>query len=144
MATPAPTPSKHPGVVLTFGMSIFFALFGFLIYKTYFKPVPKSPAEFSAPTSTCAGAENSFFAPERGITRIKVPLSPTCWTGWVHTPPDWPGWEYISTGPGGLWIQFLNGPSLWIPSGETIPFGVRRGIFRASSSDGELHVRISH
>lgn len=103
---------------------------------------PKSSAEFPMPTKTCSGLKNSFFEPERGITKIRVPLAKECWTGWVNTPPEWEKWEFQWTGPGGIWIQFLNDKPIWLPPNSSIPFGIKRGIFRASGN-GNIFVSLT-
>ena len=75
MATPVPTASKHPGVVLTLTILIFLSLFGFLLYETL-KPKPTPPI--------CVGASLTEF--KVGDVVIGKPLSMECSTGWIRIP----------------------------------------------------------
>lgn len=112
------------------------------VAPTVENPTSASMAEFPKPASTCEGAGNLFFNPAEGRVKIETQLAKECWTGWVNTPPDWKDWEFQWTGSGGIWIQFLNEEPMWLPSKSSIPFGTKRGVFRAAGN-GQLFASLT-
>ena len=107
--------------------------------------IDKSPSSadaagaFPAPTG-CLGKDDRQFLPETGIRKVKVPMSKTCFSGFITTPADWPRWDYQSSANKGFWIWFLGDKApIWLAPGSVTDFSVKRGIFRVAG-EGTLFV----
>ncbi len=118
MATPTPTPSKHPKVILTVGMSISLSLLGYLLYKTYFRPEPPTPP-------ICSGAQQIRLGV--GDRLVGTALSMECTTNWIRIP--YGSWANIDTGMGQneeIHYQFSDGSTRHVtpkskPDGTAVP-----------------------
>lgn len=77
----------------------------------------------------CADAKDVFFYPDRGMTKVRVPMRRDCWSGWISTPIDW-DWEFETVERKGADVWFRDGERKWFGPNDTTRWLNRRGVFR--------------